>query len=1389
MRSILGLSLLVLATAGYSQEPSPKAAPQRAPVAGRLTASNLEADANPTPLGIDNAKPTLSWQLSGPGRGIMQTRYRILVASTSALAAARKGDLWDTGPVVSDSTSVTYAGKALASRARYYWTVQVTTKDASAWAPIAWFETAYLTAGEWQGAWISGPSRYTERITAAQGAADDACCVAFNTTLHEAAQAGATNIKVVSISAIATGVRFNIGGQSATVMEVGTAASTTTLAAPAASGATNVKVAGVTGFEAGQPIAIGSHRATMSQVGRAAVSATLSAAAAAGATEIRITMTAGGRGGPGGRGGSGGAGIQAGDTVIIDGESRTVVSVVAPQGGRGFGPGDPGGGPGGGAPPAQGGAQAAAGAQGGGRAQAAAGAAPTGGAAQAGGRQGGGGRGGGPAQPTTVTITPALTSAHAPGAAVQGLGTGITFAPALASATPQGAAVSNPGTGVNFTPALRAAAAAGAAIARVDQPVDYCRPPGSFSNSGTCRAILPNYMLRKAFAVDPVSAHGKVVSARIYSTGLGWNDMTLNGSKTEPDTWMNPGFTAYDQTVLYTTDDVTALIQQDASKPKTNIIASQLAAGRYNSTNSTGGHAFEFAQWRAQEVLRADLYVKYADGTEQLVKTDPSWKVGIDGPVRVSDYFDGETFDARRQIHGWNTASYDASGWANASVIAGPKGRIYAQPQEPSQLVKTIPNKVNGVDTFPMWQVSDGVYGVDTLKQRAGQPVVSIWGAASGQVIRVVAVERRNDDGLPTTINNRQDGAFALPGGMSQQYYISNGTGTAERPEVFAPVYNVQGFQWVLVDAGSAPQAGGGQGGGGFGGPGGGGGSAPLPAGVKVHVDAVREMRTNMAQTGTFTSSNALLDKIHEAVRGGVAVNHVAGQITDTPTYERDGWTGDSQLMAPSASYLFDTQRHYIKSAQDAVDSQAIGNTYIVNAEVAKPRALGAVGLLIPSAYGYGYCSPMAVNPYGCGNGTPSNSFGKGTNAGATPIWDAFLHVLPFEAYRFYNDIRPAATAYDAMSQYLKSYIPYWMKAYTENIDKTKRYLVASGLGDWAAPRGNPGSAVAPPGGISDNDQAALDNTNFSVETIGVPSGSAYMAYMFKVTAELAAALGKTEDAAYFKTIFENVKKDYNAKWWDASVGYYRESPSQPFLQSMQAIPLGMGLVDEANRIPLETKLVQDVLVTRKGHEEVGIAGSRWIFPVLTQAARDGVPDAARAAYAIALQTTYPSYGYWVQTLGWTGIGEYWEAGSRTRTHEMYGSIVQWMYEELAGIQAASSGFKTINIRPLILNGAGISSVAATYSSVRGRISSAWTVNDSGITLDLTIPANTTATIYVPGTEASKVTESGVLASRAPGVAFAGTTRDAVKYTVGSGTYHFSTQGPAPAAKNTVPVR
>ena len=149
-------------------------------------------------------------------------------------------------------------------------------------------------------------------------------------------------------------------------------------------------------------------------------------------------------------------------------------------------------------------------------------------------------------------------------------------------------------------------------------------------------------------------------------------------------------------------------------------------------------------------------------------------------------------------------------------------------------------------------------------------------------------------------------------------------------------------------------------------------------------------------------------------------------------------------------------------------------------------------------------------------------------------------------------------------------------------------------------------------------------------------------------------------------------------------VGYYRENPTQIFAQTTQVLALAFDLVPADRRRGLQEKLVEDVLVTRDGHQMVGIAGNRWIHPVLSQAAREGVPNAAKAVYTIALQTTYPSFGYWAVTLGWTSLGEFWEQSSRTRNHHFFGTIVQWFYEELAGIQPLAPGYERIAIKPLI---------------------------------------------------------------------------------------------------------
>ncbi|HEX7981815.1 MAG TPA: alpha-L-rhamnosidase C-terminal domain-containing protein, partial [Gemmatimonadaceae bacterium] len=200
----------------------------------------------------------------------------------------------------------------------------------------------------------------------------------------------------------------------------------------------------------------------------------------------------------------------------------------------------------------------------------------------------------------------------------------------------------------------------------------------------------------------------------------------------------------------------------------------------------------------------------------------------------------------------------------------------------------------------------------------------------------------------------------------------------------------------------------------------------------------------------------------------------------------------------------------------------------------------------------------------------------------------------------------------------------------------------------------------------------------------------------------------------------------------------------------------------------LAAKLARDVTQIRGGNAYVGILGIRYVFPVLTEA---GFGD---AAFTVATQTDYPSYGFWADSLGWTSLGENWEASSRSRNHHMFGSIAQWFYEGLAGIRPAAPGYEKIVVRPLVPT--GLDSVSASIETVRGLVASRWRRSGEGLELDVIVPATSTARIYVPAVNAAAVREIGsgdVAAERATGVKLVGVEGERVVYDVGSGRYQF----------------
>jgi alpha-L-rhamnosidase len=196
---------------------------------------------------------------------------------------------------------------------------------------------------------------------------------------------------------------------------------------------------------------------------------------------------------------------------------------------------------------------------------------------------------------------------------------------------------------------------------------------------------------------------------------------------------------------------------------------------------------------------------------------------------------------------------------------------------------------------------------------------------------------------------------------------------------------------------------------------------------------------------------------------------------------------------------------------------------------------------------------------------------------------------------------------------------------------------------------------------------------------------------------------------------------------------------------------------------------VHDVVEVRGGHAYVGVLGARDVLPALSA---NGQLD---VAYALATQTTEPSWGYWTDVAGFTALGEHWSATTRSRNHHFFGAVVQWFYETLAGIRPAEPGYAVIDFRPEMPE--GLDRVEATYESVRGKIASSWRRTPGGLEMEVTVPPNATARVHVPAPSPWVVLESGSGGERraelAPSVRLVGMRRGRAVYAVGSGTYRF----------------
>jgi alpha-L-rhamnosidase len=275
-------------------------------------------------------------------------------------------------------------------------------------------------------------------------------------------------------------------------------------------------------------------------------------------------------------------------------------------------------------------------------------------------------------------------------------------------------------------------------------------------------------------------------------------------------------------------------------------------------------------------------------------------------------------------------------------------------------------------------------------------------------------------------------------------------------------------------------------------------------------------------------------------------------------------------------------------------------------------------------------------------------------------------------------------------------------------------------------------------------------------------TGTAFYFLNVDLFARLARALGHARDAAHAEADAARIKAAFNRRFLAPGPGRYDTGT-----QACQAFALQFGLVPIEEQSRALDFLFVDI-AAHQGHLTTGIFGTKYLLNTVTDAGR------ADVAYGIVNQPTFPGWGYMLER-GATTLWEHWEFSDDTYSHNhpMFGSVSEWFYKALAGIQPAPDalGFDKIIIRPQPVG--DLTWVKASYDSVRGRIASAWEKTNGGLHLRVTIPANATALVHVPTTEGGRITESGRSAVKAPGVTFLHMDGNAAVFAIGSGDYDF----------------
>lgn len=393
------------------------------------------------------------------------------------------------------------------------------------------------------------------------------------------------------------------------------------------------------------------------------------------------------------------------------------------------------------------------------------------------------------------------------------------------------------------------------------------------------------FMLRKSFTII-----SNICSARVYATAAGVYEIYINGCRVGDDLFA-PGWTSYNHRHQYQTYDVTELL-----KSGENAIGVLLGDGWYKGELTWLSKRNIYGDRRA---MLLQLHVQYKDGSEEVIVSDPSWKAST-GPILLSEFYAGETYDARLEKDGWSLPEYDDSNWQETQTINLPFHQLVSQENWPSRITETVSP-------------------IAVIHTPAGETVLDFGQNLVGRVRIKVQVPRGTRIELQHAEVLDKDGNFYtgnLRKAKQTVIYTAKGSGLEE----YAPHFTFQGFRYVKIEGLSGWD------------------DTSLLESFTAEV-----IHSDMVRTGDFECSNESVNQLYRNIVWGQR-----GNFLDVPTDcpqrdERLGWTGDAQIFIRTAAFNYQVAPFFTKWLRDLKADQ---------------RDTGSVPFVIPNALG-DYISDM----------------------------------------------------------------------------------------------------------------------------------------------------------------------------------------------------------------------------------------------------------------------------------------------------------------------------------------------------------------------------------------------------------------------------------------------